>query len=159
MAHNYILTSALILIPLTLSAALLDADCAPGGNFDLSYWNLQLPTGSDGDVDIIKSADLQGCSGYTDDNFLTDESTGDIVLLAPGNSESTGCVTTSGSSHCRTELREVDHETGEGAAWSPKGENGLSVSMTVDKADDGTHGTAIGQVFAGSAGKPLAEMY
>lgn len=136
-----------------------DASCAPGGNFDLSYWSLQLPTGDAGGVDSIKSQDLQGCDGYTGDTFYTDESTGDLVLLAPGNPDITGCATTSGSSHCRTELREVDQSTGEGASWDPKKTNVLKVTMKVVKADDGSHGTAIGQVFASEASKPVAEMY
>ena len=131
-----------------------DADCAPGGNFDLSYWNLQLPTGTDGNVDIIKTDKLQGCDGYTDENFFTDEDSGEMVLLAPGDPDKTGCVTTSGSQHCRTELREVEPDTGKGAAWSPKGENTLKVSMAVDEADK----TAIGQIFVAGK-KPLAEMY
>ncbi|KAJ2971050.1 hypothetical protein NQ176_g7878 [Zarea fungicola] len=82
-----------------------------------------------------------------------------MVLLAPGNPDLTGCATTSGSDHCRTELREVDKTTGANAAWSPKGTNTMEVTMTVIKSDDGTHGTAIGQCFASEASKPLAEMY
>jgi len=159
MAPNYVLTYALLLLPFAWSATIANPSCAPGGNFDLSYWNLQLPTGSAGSIDIIKSKALKGCSGYTSSNFFTDPSTGDIVLLAPGNPALTGCATTSGSVHCRTELREVDHTTGANAAWSPKGTNTLTVTITVDQADDGTHGTAIGQVFASEASKPLAEMY
>jgi hypothetical protein len=143
----------------TVPAALADPGCAPGGNFDLSYWNLQLPTGEPGTLTTIKSADLQGCSGYQDSNFSTDKSSGAIVLIAPGNPDLTHCSTSSGSTHCRTELREVDNKTGKNAAWSPKNTNSLTVSMTVEAADDGSHGTAIGQVFASDASKPLAEMY
>lgn len=134
----------------------LNPKCAPGGNFDLGYFNLQLPVGG---PDIIKSKQLQGCNGYTGDTFFTDKSTGEMVLLAPGNPDLTGCATTSGSAHCRTELREVVHSSGANAAWSPKGTNTLTVTMKVVKSDDGTHGTAIGQVFASEASKPLAEMY
>lgn len=161
MALKSTLVSLLLLFPAVLAvpAASADPECAPGGNFDLSFWNLQLPTGEDGSMTIIKSADLQGCSGYTDSNFLTDDSTGAMVLIAPGNPDLTQCSTSSGSSHCRTELREVDSETGANAAWSPKNTNSLTVSMTVEEADDGSHGTAIGQVFAADKSKPLAEMY
>ncbi|KAJ3499360.1 hypothetical protein NLG97_g387 [Lecanicillium saksenae] len=134
----------------------LNPKCAPGGNFDLGYFNLQLPVGG---PDIIKSKQLQGCNGYTGDTFFTDKNTGEMVLLAPGNPDLTGCATTSGSQHCRTELREVVHSSGANAAWSPKGTNTLTVTMKVVKSDDGTHGTAIGQVFASEASKPLAEMY
>ncbi|KFZ25241.1 hypothetical protein V502_00292 [Pseudogymnoascus sp. VKM F-4520 (FW-2644)] len=150
-----LLLAAVVAVP----AALADPGCAPGGNFDLSFWSLQLPTGDSGSFTTIKSADLQGCSGYQDSNFSTDKSSGAIVLIAPGNPDLTHCFTSSGSSHCRTELREVDSKTGKNAAWSPKKTNSLTVSMTVKAADDGTHGTAIGQVFAADASKPLAEMY
>lgn len=152
--------ASLLLLPaavLAVPAALADPKCAPGGNFDLSFWSLQLPTGSS--FTTIKSADLQGCNGYTDSNFSTDKSSGAIVLVAPGNPDLTGCTTSSGSVHCRTELREVVSATGKNAAWSPKNTNSLTVSMTVVAADDGSHGTAIGQVFAADASKPLAEMY
>lgn len=163
MAPKSTLTSLLlVLLPaavVAIPAALADPGCAPGGNFDLSFWSLQLPTGSSGTFTTIKSADLQGCSGYQDSNFSTDKSSGAIVLIAPGNPDLTHCVTSSGSEHCRTELREVDSKTGKNAAWSPKKTNRLTVSMTVVAADDGSHGTAIGQVFASAASKPLAEMY
>lgn len=152
------IASAALMIPAVLAAA-SDPSCAPGGNFDLSFWNLQLPTGSQGSPDTIKSKDLQGCEGHTDSNFFTDKTNGDIILLAPGDPSSTGCATTSGSDHCRTELREVEPDSGSNAAWSPKGTNTLQVTMTVVEADDGNHGTAIGQVFASKASKPLAEMY
>lgn len=36
-----------------------DTACAPGGNFDLSPWALQLPTGSKGHIDIVGSKNLQ----------------------------------------------------------------------------------------------------
>lgn len=157
MAPQSLLSITLLCLPLAMTAP--NPSCAPGGNFDLSHWNLQLPTGSDGSIDMIKSKDLQGCQGYSGPTFFTDKSTGQIVLTAPGNPDITGCATTSGSSHCRTELREVNKSNGQNAAWSPKGTNVLKVTMTVVKADDGSHGTAIGQVFAAEASKPLAEMY
>lgn len=155
------LRQILTLLPLTLPglALALDPKCAPGGNFDMSTWNLQLPTGSDGSIDMIPSKNLQSCTGYTGPSFFTDKSSGQIVLTAPGNPDLTGCATTSGSEHCRTELREVVKSTGKNAVWSPKGTNVLRVTMTVVKADDGSHGTAIGQVFASAASKPLLEMY
>lgn len=146
----------LLVLNAAASALAQDPSCAPGGNFDLSVWNLQLPFGR---PDIIKSRDLQGCDGYAGETFFSDPSTGNIVLLAPGNPDLTSCATTSGSTHCRTELREVTPGSGANAAWSPAGTNVLRVSMIVVTADDGTHGTAIGQVFASAASKPLAEMY
>ncbi|KAM4064922.1 alginate lyase domain-containing protein [Hirsutella rhossiliensis] len=131
-------------------------NCAPGGNFDLGAWNLQLPTGSNG-FDVVRSKDLQGCEGYSDQYFSTDSSSGTMVFVAPGNPRLTGCVTTPGSSHCRTELREVNKNDGRNAAWNSRDTNVLEVTMAVTKADDGTYGTAIGQVFAQA--KPLAAIY
>lgn len=157
MAAKAIVVAA-FLLPVSL-AACLNPSCAPGGNFDLRYWSLQLPTGDDGKAGIIKSTELQGCQGYQDANFFTDDSTSQLVMLAPGNPQLTQCATTSGSTHCRTELREVDKDSGANAAWDPIKTNTLSVTMTVVSADDGTHGTAIGQIFASDAGKPLVEMY
>lgn len=156
------LSSALPLAALVTLTSAQDPSCSPGGNFDLSVWNLQLPTGpSSGGVDTIRASDLKGCGGYSSDEyFFTDPSTSAIVLRAPGNPDLTGCATTSGSKHCRTELREVQSGSGSNAAWDPSSStNRLSVSMTVVEADDGTHGTAIGQVFASEESKPLAEMY
>ncbi|KAI1201357.1 polysaccharide lyase family 7 protein [Nemania serpens] len=148
---------SLLLLPLISTA--LDPSCSPGGNFDLTSWNLQLPTGSAGSVDTIRASALKGCAGYKGPTFFTDPKTSAIVLLAPGNPAQTGCATTSGSEHCRTELREVVPSSGSNAAWSPAGTNILRVSMTVVSADDGSHGTAIGQVFASAASKPILEMY
>lgn len=145
------------LLPITAVLA-LNPSCAPGGNFDFTVWSLQLPTGSDGSVDTIKSKALQGCSGYTGPTFFTDKTNGELILTAPGNPDLTGCATTSGSEHCRTELREVN-KSGQNTDWAPTGTNTNTVSLKVVKADDGTHGTAIGQVFAADASKPLAEMY
>lgn len=146
------------LLPVTAVLA-LNPSCAPGGNFNFTVWSLQLPTGSSGSIDTIKSKALQGCSGYTGPTFFTDKTNGELILTAPGNPDLTGCATTSGSVHCRTELREVDPKSGQNTDWAPTGTNTLTVSLKVVKADDGSHGTAIGQVFASEASKPLAEMY
>ncbi|EQL00246.1 polysaccharide lyase family 7 [Ophiocordyceps sinensis CO18] len=138
------------------AAIALDRHCAPGGNFDLAHWSLQLPYGDGGNIRTIKSQDLQGRDGFTGTTFYTDRTTGQMVLTAPGNPNITGCTTTSGSIHCRTELRQVHRSNGRNIWWSPRGINGLKVKMTVVKPDDGTRGTVIGQVFASG---PLAEMY
>ncbi|PHH86764.1 hypothetical protein CDD83_9794 [Cordyceps sp. RAO-2017] len=140
------------------AAARLDPDCAPGGNFDLRHWYLQLPTGLPGRIDTVPSKGLQGCHGYNDSSFYTDRATGEMVLKAPGHPSLTGCATTGGSKHCRTELREVDKRSGRNTVWSPGSVNILGVTIKVVRADDGRHGTAIGQVFALGFG-PLAEMY
>lgn len=134
-----------------------NADCTPGGNFDLSSWNLQLPTGSGDVFDVVPSKDLQGCQGYYGPYFYTNRSSSLMVLEAPGNPSVTECVTSPGSEHCRTEFREVNQKDGRHAAWHSRGTNVLEVTMAVKKADDGTFGTAISQVFAQS--KPLTAIY
>jgi hypothetical protein len=46
--------SVLVITPLALYA--LNPSYAPGGNFDMEYWNLQLPVGSSGSPTIIPSS-------------------------------------------------------------------------------------------------------
>ncbi|PFH57328.1 hypothetical protein XA68_15214 [Ophiocordyceps unilateralis] len=138
-------------------AGALDGSCAPGGNFDMSNWNLQLPIGHP-DIVVVKSKQLLGCQGYSDSEyFFTNETSGAMVFHTPGNPELTGCSRSHGSRHCRTELRQVDRRNGGNLEWDSKGRNVLEVTMAVMEADDGTYGTAIGQVFAFH--RPLAALY
>lgn len=124
------------------AAMALDARCAPGGSFDLAHWSLQLPHGDDGNIRTIKSQDLQGCAGFTGPTFYTNRTTGQMVLTAPGNPSLTGCTTTSGSVHCRTELREVDKANGRNIAWSPSGKTScLSPSTRSEPGWTRTAGT------------------
>ena len=67
---------------------------------------------------------------------------------------STGCAETSGSQHCRTELREENP-----SSWSASGANAMTVELTVLEADDGDYGTVIGQVFSAEYSKPVVELY
>lgn len=92
---------------LSVSVAALNPSCAPGGNFDMSKWNLQLPVGSPGSPTTITASRLQGCSGHQDQFFFTEAGNGALVMMVPGSSSSSGCVTTPNSLHCRTELREI----------------------------------------------------
>ena len=47
------------------SSASLNPNVAPGGNFDLSGWELQLPIGSPGSPTTISPAQLEGPNGFT----------------------------------------------------------------------------------------------
>lgn len=139
----------------------LNPSCSPGGNFDLSHWNLQLPTGDSGKPDRIDSSELTGCSGYKSQYFSTSD-TGALVLEVPGSPSSSGCVTTANSNHCRTELRQVNPETGESASWDPKAKvNRLRVELAVPTADDSEHGTVIGQIHVDDSvsNKPVCELF
>lgn len=78
---------------------------------------------------------------------------GALVTKVPSRSE---CVTTENSQHCRTELRESSPNS-----WDPKGAtNSLQVRIAVQKADDSTYGTFIGQIHIDGAvsTKPLSEL-
>ncbi|KAJ3894530.1 family 7 polysaccharide lyase [Lentinula edodes] len=144
-------------------AGALDPSCAPGGNFDLSPWELQLPIGSTGSPETISSASLQGCSGWENfDYFFTESGDGALVMKVPGSPASAGCVTTPNSLHCRTELREVDPSTGAAASWSPNAAtNRLIVELVVTVADNSARGTVIGQIHIDDSisSKPVCELY
>jgi hypothetical protein len=118
------------------------------GNFDL-----QLPIGSDGKPKTVSGSDLTGCDGFQDpDWFYWDADAKSIVMKAPPSSSD--CVKTTNSKHCRTEFRETNPKS-----WSASGTNKMTVSLTVVTADDGSHGTVIGQVFSAEYSKPVAELY
>src|SRR5262245_5115373 len=60
----------------TGDATAADPGKAPGGNFDLSVWQLQEPVGSPGSPTTIPSSRLQGANGYQDSYFYTDQRDG-----------------------------------------------------------------------------------
>jgi len=142
----------------------LNPKCAPGGNFDLSHWELQLPTASPqkpGVPQTISSSQLQGCNGFHDQFFFTDQSTGAMSMGVPGSPASTHCVTTPNSQHCRTELREVD-ASGNLFNWSPNAPtNRLTVELAVLTAASGALGTVVGQIHIDDSisSKPVCELY
>nr|POE86587.1 hypothetical protein CFP56_46771 [Quercus suber] len=132
-----------------------DPSCAPGGNFDLSKWELQLPTGNQGNPDTVSSSQLEGCSGYQDPShqyFFTETGDGALVMKVPGDPATTGCVTTSGSQHCRTEFRETDP-----SSWSTTASKNR---LYVDLVGESGSSVCIGQAFqADGISKPVAEIY
>jgi len=148
-------SSLMILAGPALIAA-LNPNCAPGGNFDLSPWSLQLPTGSTDDPSSIPSSQLEGCSGYEDySTFFTESGDGALVMKVCGSSSSCGCVTTAHSEHCRTELKENNN-------WSPSAStNRLSVTLAVETPDNSNYGTVIGQIHIEESvsTKPVCELY
>ncbi|CDG82612.1 alginate lyase family protein [Janthinobacterium agaricidamnosum NBRC 102515 = DSM 9628] len=116
---------------------------APGANFNLAPFTLQLPTGSSGKIDTVSASSL--AAGYTNQYyFYTDKSDGAMVMMDPAQG-----WTTSGSRHPRTELRE-------NAIWSTKGRNKLNATVAVTKVPKNT---AIAQIFQGTGpSKPLCEL-
>jgi hypothetical protein len=163
MSPKSTLSTLLLLALQSTIAPALDPSCAPGGNFDLSYWSLQLPSGTPGNPTVVSSSSLKGCKGYQNDEyFFTESGDGALVMKVPGSPSSSGCVTTTNSKHCRTELREVDPGTGDAISWSPSApKNGLSATLLVPKPDDSEYGTVIGQIHIDDtvSSKPVCELY
>ena len=151
-----------LLLPVFFPAAIqaLNPSCAPGDNFDLSIWDLQLPTRSTGHPTTISNTALEGCSGYQDPGhhyFFTESGDGALVMKVPGSPSSSGCVTTPNSLHCRTELRETSP-----SSWDPNAAtNRLMATLAVEVPDDSTYGTVVGQVHIDDSvsTKPVCELY
>ena len=135
------------------AAPALNPGVAPGGNFNLSVWELQEPTGSPGSPTTITPSRLEGSSGYQDSYFYTNKSDGSMEFWDPENG-----VTTPNSNYSRSELREMN-SSGSAAAWSLPGTHTLSATLKVVQVPDHV---CVGQVHiaegSGST-KPLAELY
>jgi hypothetical protein len=132
----------------------LDPTVAPGGNFDLGVWELQLPIGSPGSPTTIRSSDLVGDDGYTNPAyFWTDKNDGSMTFWDPEKG-----VTTPNSNYARSELREMNRD-GSAADWSLSGTHRLSAELRVVSV---TKNVCVGQIHLGSGGsstKPLIELY
>ena len=128
------------------SRIVLKSDGGPppsGFAVDYSIWQLQLPSGGTS-PDVIPPSKL---ATYSDAYFMKADDGGQIFM-----DPITG-VPTGGSTHPRTELREVD-ANGDGALWSPSGTNTLTVTGKAIECASCT----IGQIFNGSASITLAEL-
>ncbi|CAG6398252.1 polysaccharide lyase family 7 protein [Streptomyces cocklensis] len=131
----------------------LNTGVAPGGNFNLSVWQLQEPVGSPGSPTTISSSRLQGAGGYQDSYFYTDGSDGAMTFWAPEKG-----VTTPNSNYARSELREMNTD-GSAADWSLAGTHRMNATLRVVSV---TSNVCVGQIHLGSGGtstKPLIELY
>ncbi|ACU76316.1 Alginate lyase 2 [Catenulispora acidiphila DSM 44928] len=131
----------------------LNPGVAPGGNFDLSLWELQLPTGSAGSPTTILPAQLEGANGYQSQYFYTDSTDGAMTFWDPENG-----VTTPNSNYSRSEFREMT-SSGAAANWFAAGTtNTLSATLKVTQVPDHV---CVGQIHLGSGGstKPLLELF
>jgi hypothetical protein len=121
---------------------------APGGTpIDFRIWSLQLPTGSGTSPTTISSSQL--LAGYTSPYFYK-ATDGGYMFMSPQAG-----VTTPGSQHTRTEMRENSPGGGQ-ASWPSTGTNEMSVTGKVHKVG-GT--VAIGQLFIGTDSIPLCELF
>ncbi|MEZ0112026.1 hypothetical protein ABH920_006045 [Catenulispora sp. EB89] len=131
----------------------LNTSVAPGGNFDLSVWELQEPTGSPGSPTTIVPSQLEGANGYQDSYFYTDPNDGAMTFWDPENG-----VTTPNSNYSRSELREMNSD-GSAANWFAAGTtNTLSATLKVTQVPNHV---CVGQIHLGSGGstKPLLELF
>jgi hypothetical protein len=132
----------------------LDPNVAPGGNFDLSIWELQEPVGSPGAPTTLTSSKLVGASGYHDTYFFTDPTDGAMTFWDPENG-----VTTANSNYPRSELREMT-ASGAAADWPVTGTHTLSATLKVTTVPDHV---CVGQIHLGtgtpSSTKPLLELF
>jgi hypothetical protein len=134
-----------------------DSISASANGIDFSKWALQLPIGTPGKPQTVAGSSLKTYSDPKKQYYYTDPTTRAVVMKVPGSPASTGCVHTTNSKHCRTELRETTP-----ASWDPKAStNRLTSTLTVVKADDSAHGTCIGQIhIADSVSvRPVCELY
>jgi hypothetical protein len=130
----------------------LNPKVAPGGNFDLSHWELQLPTGSTNNTTTIPPSQLEGPNGFQDKYFYTDPTDGSMTFWDPENG------VTLGSKYPRTELREMT-DGGAPAEWTVTGNNTLSATVKADVVPD--HVT-VGQIHLDNStgsSKPLLELF
>ncbi|OAA59453.1 alginate lyase [Cordyceps fumosorosea ARSEF 2679] len=147
--------TALLFSSISLSVA-LNPNCAPGGNFDLSHWTLQLPSGTPGHPTEIRAGQLgSDCHGYTNARyFFTDKADGALVMTVPGDKSNSDCVSTPNSDHCRCELRESQP-----SSWDPRADrNRLFGDLKVTK---NTGEICVGQIHVDDSvsHKPVAELY
>ncbi|AGZ44762.1 polysaccharide lyase family 7 protein [Actinoplanes friuliensis] len=132
----------------------LNPAVAPGGNFNLGIWQLQLPVGSPGSPTTIPSSQLKGANGYVNPTyFFTDKTDGSMTFWAPEKG-----VTTPNSKYARSELREMN-ANGSAADWKLAGSHKLNATLRIPNV---TKNVCVGQIHLGSGGpstKPLVELY
>jgi hypothetical protein len=126
------------------------ADRTQKATIDFSIWSLQEPSGSGTSPTTISPSQL--VAGYSDAYFHKAADGGQAFV-----DTKTG-ITTSGSTHCRTELREMT-SSGAQAAWAPSGTNTMDVTGKVTLLGGGSNGkVTVGQVFNSNDSIPLCEL-
>jgi hypothetical protein len=120
----------------------LDPAKAPGGNFDLSHWKLDLP-----DANASELLPSQLMAGYANFPYFYTAADGAMAFWCPVNGG-----TTSGSSFPRSELRELLDPSNDNVNWKGFGLNSLNAQCKVGQVPS-TGKTVIGQIhsFTGNA--------
>jgi hypothetical protein len=132
------------------AAGAIGAGGTGSSSIDFSIWELQLPTGKGTSPATISPAQL--VAGYSDAYFYRAGGGGQMFM-----DPATG-ITTSGSLHCRTELREM-MSNGQAAGWPSTGTNTMTVSGKILQVGGGASGhVTVAQVFNGTNSIPLCEL-
>lgn len=124
---------------------------APSSRFNLADWELQLPTGPQGDPTTISPTALTG--GYTNQDYFFLNSAGQMTFWAPENG-----VHTPHSQYGRSELRQMNPD-GSLAEWKVTENHTLSATVAVP---DVTKRVCVGQVHLGTGGpstKVVTELF
>jgi hypothetical protein len=137
-----------------VSTSTLNPNVAPGGNFDLSLWELQEPIGTPGSPTVIPPAQLIGPNGFHDSYFFTDTTDGSMTFWDPENG-----VTTPNANYARCMLREM--AAGGGTAnWPAAGTNLLSGTLEVTQVPDHV---SVAEIHIGTgtpaSNKPLGDLF
>jgi hypothetical protein len=111
----------------------------PSGNFDLSHWALDLPVDSNGGTTGVMAiiAPARLAAGYASPWFYT-AADGSMAFWCPVNG-----ATSSGSSHPRTELREMLNPQSNSSNWWLESNAVLSATLLVAQVP------ASGQIIVG----------
>jgi hypothetical protein len=99
----------------------LDAERAPGGNFDLTHWKLTLP-----DATASEILPEQLAAGYTNASWFYTGPDGAMIFWCPVTGGHT-----SNSSYPRSELREMLHPTNNMVNWTATGTHTLDARCQV----------------------------
>jgi len=114
---------------------------------DFRFWELQLPIGTGTSPQTISSAQL--LAGFSNEYFYLATDGGQAFM------DPAAGVTTSGSQHCRTEMREQAPGAGK-AAWPSSGTHSMTVEGKVVKLGGGS--VAVGQLYNATDSIPLCEL-
>ncbi|PRC94819.1 Alginate lyase [Solimicrobium silvestre] len=153
MKINTLATSALtVLLAITSINALaaenkssntgVDVAKAPGENFDLSGYKLQLPVANGHSVVEVAPAMLRD---YESNYFYTDKSSGAMVFSCPSNG-----ATTRGSHYPRTELRSLSE-------WNFTDSHSLTATLAVTQQPD-NRDLIVGQIHGDGKGSEALKL-
>ena len=147
--------AVLVLFAAGHSACALDSAKPPGRNFDLSHWKLQLPIDSSGGTNgnAAEASVPQLVAGYTNPPYFYTGPDGAMVFWCP-----CAGATTSGSTHPRTELRELLVTNDTRADWNAEGRHAISAQCQVNAVAAGGK-VCIGQVHGYNTNIPLVMVY